>query len=44
MIPPLGESSHGGESMDPQTSLQANKATFFFRVVGLMLNVGKHIS
>lgn len=33
VIPPLGDSSHGYEALDPQTSLQANKATFFFRVV-----------
>ncbi|KAL1646978.1 phosphate system positive regulatory protein pho81 [Didymella pomorum] len=32
VIPPLGDSSHGHETLDPQTSLQANKATFFFRV------------
>lgn len=24
--------------MDPQTSLQANKATFFFRVVSFMMH------
>jgi hypothetical protein len=33
VIPALGDSSHGHETLDPQTSLQANKATFFFRVV-----------
>ena len=33
VIPALGDSSHGHEMLDPQTSLQANKATFFFRVV-----------
>jgi hypothetical protein len=30
--------------MDPQTSLQANKATFFFRVVGFYLNIPEHVS
>lgn len=32
VIPALSEGGHGHESLDPQTSLQANKATFFFRV------------
>lgn len=32
VIPALGESSYGPDTLDPQTSLQANKATFFFRV------------
>ncbi|KAH8730038.1 hypothetical protein GQ44DRAFT_607685 [Phaeosphaeriaceae sp. PMI808] len=32
VIPPLGDSSYGSDTLDPQTSLQANKATFFFRV------------
>jgi len=32
VIPALADSSHGHETLDPQTSLQANKATFFFRV------------
>ncbi|KAF2847994.1 hypothetical protein T440DRAFT_500753 [Plenodomus tracheiphilus IPT5] len=32
IIPPQGDSSHGHDALDPQTSLQANKATFFFRV------------
>ncbi|KZM25074.1 aspartic-type endopeptidase [Ascochyta rabiei] len=32
VIPALGDSSYGHETLDPQTSLQANKATFFFRV------------
>lgn len=35
MIPAQGE-HHGHETFDPQTSLQANKATFFFRVVSHM--------
>lgn len=32
MIPAQGE-HNGIDTFDPQTSLQANKATFFFRVV-----------
>ncbi|KAH9881346.1 hypothetical protein IAQ61_000070 [Plenodomus lingam] len=32
ILPPQGDSSHGHDALDPQTSLQANKATFFFRV------------
>ncbi|KAI8934010.1 hypothetical protein NX059_008779 [Plenodomus lindquistii] len=32
IIPPQGDSSNGHDALDPQTSLQANKATFFFRV------------
>ncbi|KAF2872475.1 hypothetical protein BDV95DRAFT_491620 [Massariosphaeria phaeospora] len=32
IIPAQGGSPHGSEPVDPQTSLQANKATFFFRV------------
>ncbi|KAF1850009.1 ankyrin [Cucurbitaria berberidis CBS 394.84] len=32
VIAPQGEGSHGHDALDPQTSLQANKATFFFRV------------
>ncbi|KAH8625498.1 Ankyrin repeat protein [Alternaria alternata] len=34
VIPPQSEGFHH-ESLDPQSSLQANKATFFFRVVRL---------
>ncbi|KAF2117561.1 SPX domain-containing protein [Lophiotrema nucula] len=32
VIPAQGEAGHGLEVLDPQSSLQANKATFFFRV------------
>jgi len=32
IIPPQGGFDHGHDTLDPQTSLQANKATFFFRV------------
>ncbi|KAF2266700.1 hypothetical protein CC78DRAFT_458686 [Lojkania enalia] len=32
VIPAQGEPGHGVETLDPQASLQANKATFFFRV------------
>jgi hypothetical protein len=30
---PAQREQHAFDSFDPQTSLQANKATFFFRVV-----------
>ncbi|KAF2127050.1 SPX-domain-containing protein [Dothidotthia symphoricarpi CBS 119687] len=32
IIPALSESNYGLEGLDPRSSLQANKATFFFRV------------
>jgi CDK inhibitor PHO81 len=42
VLPAQSESNHGLEILDPQTSLQANKATFFFRVVSIFFpGVGK---
>ncbi|KAF1940765.1 hypothetical protein EJ02DRAFT_220539 [Clathrospora elynae] len=32
VLPPQAEGGYGHEPLDPQTSLQANKATFFFRI------------
>lgn len=32
VLPAQNVSTQGGETVDPQTSLQANKATFFFRL------------
>lgn len=41
MIPAQGE-NHGLDTFDPQTSLQANKATFFFRVVSSLTTSSWH--
>jgi hypothetical protein len=41
VLPAQGEASHGAEAQDPQASLQANKATFFFRMVCNLVNTSK---
>ena len=37
---PQNATNSAPENLDPQTSLQANKATFFFRLVGALALMG----